>query len=100
MKEISSAAAEQATGIQNISEAMSELDQSTHMNTNIAAKTSESSNSIDAEAGSLKVIVHKLEGIVQGSKKELHSTAKTTLVSKVADSSKVSHSTNSDKRAS
>ncbi len=78
MKEISSAAAEQATGIQNISEAMSELDQSTHMNSSIASTTSDSSENINHEAGSLKGIVTRLETIVSGT----HENSKSLKVSK------------------
>jgi len=69
MREIAGAASEQATGIENISQAMNELDESTHINTNLANNTAVNSAQMAKQASVLDDIVGSLEGIINGLKK-------------------------------
>jgi methyl-accepting chemotaxis protein len=69
MREIAAASSEQATGIENISQAMNELDESTHINTNLANNTAVNSAQMAKQAGDLDDIVNSLEGIINGLKK-------------------------------
>lgn len=68
MREISGAASEQATGVENISQAMNELDESTHLNTNLANNTAVNSAQMAKQANDLDDIVNSLEGIINGIK--------------------------------
>lgn len=81
MKEISGAASEQAIGVENISTAMSQLDQVTHTNTTIASQTSDNSNTLAHQANNLNEIVLELEIIMNGAKDlTSHSSPKNNVV--------------------
>ncbi len=68
MKEISGAASEQATGVENIASAMNQLDQVTHVNTSIASQTAMNSSTLAKQATDLNDIVGALESLVNGNK--------------------------------
>lgn len=68
MREIAGAASEQATGVENISQAMNELDESTHLNTNLANNTAVNSAQMAKQASDLDEIVDSLEMIIGGMK--------------------------------
>jgi len=66
VNEINHAAKEQAVGVGNIAEAMNELDQATHVNSDIATQTSDLSIKLDGEAENLKDVVLQLEVEILG----------------------------------
>lgn len=66
MHEISNASQEQAEGINNITDAMNELDEVTHTNTTIAQETSGFAESLSEQTSVLNRIVEELEGVVLG----------------------------------
>ncbi len=66
VNEINLAAQEQAVGVSNIAEAMNELDQSTHINSDIATQTSDLSLKLDEEADNLNAVVVELEEQILG----------------------------------
>jgi len=67
MGEISSASQEQAEGVNNISQAMNELDEVTHLNAGVANETSQHALSLENEAKKLENIVGRLESFIFGS---------------------------------
>ncbi len=68
MNEIASASEEQATGVNNVSAAMHELDQATQSNSNTAHETATYSATLAAQAQQLESVVHQLETRVFGSR--------------------------------
>ncbi|WP_412471308.1 methyl-accepting chemotaxis protein [Halobacteriovorax sp. RT-2-4] len=66
MTEISTASQEQAEGINNISDAMNELDEVTHTNSSIAQETSGFAESLSEQTSILNGIVEELESEVLG----------------------------------
>ncbi len=72
MTAISSGAEEQAEGVNNISIAMNELDESTHANSETASETSAYSESLATLAENLKDVVYDLEAEVFGKGGRVH----------------------------
>lgn len=66
--EIATASQEQSHGLSQISKAMSELDQATQRNASSAEETAASSEEMSSQAGSLEVLVHQLDTVIEGSK--------------------------------
>lgn len=66
MEGVSEAAKEQSTGVQNISEAMNELDNATHINTEAANKTAGFASEIASQSDDLAKVVGSLENIFLG----------------------------------
>ncbi|EQC47600.1 methyl-accepting chemotaxis protein [Bacteriovorax sp. Seq25_V] len=79
MKEISGAASEQATGVENIASAMNQLDQVTHVNTTIASQTAMNSSTLAKQAIDLDLIVSTLESLINGQKSNKVVGAKNTI---------------------
>ncbi len=71
MSDVSAAATEQSTGVDNISQAMNELDSATHMNTDASNKTADYARVAAGQSESLKGVVSSLETIILG-KREGH----------------------------
>jgi len=71
LNEINEAQREQSAGIANIAEAMNELDQTTHLNSNIANETSGFSNELAVQANELQDIVNSLEKEIEGGRLHL-----------------------------
>lgn len=67
MSEIQSASQEQAEGVTNITTAMNELDQATHLNEEIARETSRYSDDLKDQAKGLNLLTDELEGQLHGS---------------------------------
>lgn len=68
MSEISTAAEEQAEGVENITLAMHELDKTTHANAGVAGKTSEYSKSMLSQAQEISYLISVLDSEVYGTK--------------------------------
>ncbi|EPZ49240.1 methyl-accepting chemotaxis protein signaling domain protein [Bacteriovorax sp. BAL6_X] len=83
MTEISTAAEEQAEGINNISDAMNELDEVTHTNSTIAQETSGFAESLSEQTSILNGIVEELESEVLGKVQEF-TMDRNTLVESVS----------------
>ncbi len=66
MSSVSEAAKEQSSGVDNISAAMNELDQATHMNTEVANRTSFHAKEISTQSDGLSGVVSSLENIFLG----------------------------------
>ena len=79
MSSVSEAAKEQSTGVDNISQAMNELDQATHMNTEVANRTSFYAKEISAQSSGLSDVVHSLESIFLGYVKRAEKIESTVL---------------------
>ncbi len=73
---IASASQEQTQGLQEISRAMSQLDAVTQSNTEISLKTSEATQKLNIQVGSLKNAADSLMGIVDGNDKAAQGRAK------------------------
>lgn len=68
--EISSASQEQATGIEQIGNAMNQLEQATQTNANSAEEVAASSEEMSVQSSALEYLVADLAGIVEGQRKD------------------------------
>ena len=87
MTEISTASQEQAEGINNITDAMNELDEVTHTNSTIAQETSGFAESLSDQTTILNKIVEDLEAEVLGKSADTGLSKESLIDSIVADSS-------------
>ncbi len=84
MTEISNASQEQAEGINNITDAMNELDDVTHTNSTIAQETSGFAQSLSEQTAILNSIVEELEAVVQGTTGSAVTVSKESLLDSIA----------------
>ena len=66
VKEISSASSEQATGVQEVNKAMSQLDEVTQLNTQSSQESSQAAQVLNEQVNNLNKIVSELSLIVEG----------------------------------
>ncbi|MFG1485714.1 methyl-accepting chemotaxis protein [Halobacteriovorax sp. RZ-1] len=90
MTEISTASEEQAEGINNISDAMNELDEVTHTNSTIAQETSGFAESLSEQTSILNGIVEELESEVLGKIQNL-SVDRNALIDSISSTPVKSH---------
>lgn len=90
MTEISTASEEQAEGINNISDAMNELDEVTHTNSTIAQETSGFAESLSEQTSILNGIVEELESEVLGKIQNL-SVDRNALIDSISSAPVKSH---------
>ncbi|MFG1493793.1 methyl-accepting chemotaxis protein [Halobacteriovorax sp. ZH4_bin.1] len=90
MTEISTASEEQAEGINNISDAMNELDEVTHTNSTIAQETSGFAESLSEQTSILNGIVEELESEVLGKIQNL-SADRSALINSISSTPVKSH---------
>jgi methyl-accepting chemotaxis protein len=76
MEEISTAAKEEAEGVNNITSAMNELDTATHMNSDMAHETMGFSSSLGEEAEKLNQAVQQLTTVILGQNARLQDQPK------------------------
>ncbi|MFN8369271.1 MAG: methyl-accepting chemotaxis protein [Bacteriovoracaceae bacterium] len=69
VREIASASAEQSTGVQEVTKAMQQLDQTTHQNTSVAQETSAMARKLKNQADNLNGSVNELIAVISGSGK-------------------------------
>ncbi len=69
--EIAAASKEQAEGINQVTTAISQMDQVTQQNASAAEESASASEQLSAQADSLKSMVRELEGLVKGSSGEI-----------------------------
>jgi methyl-accepting chemotaxis protein len=88
MNEVAHASKEQATGVQNISQAMNQVDQMVHSNETSASKSNETAQKLLEQSNELKKVVGNIESVIFGgnilklTKKEKDSPPPTTKTEK------------------
>jgi methyl-accepting chemotaxis protein len=70
VREIAQASSEQSTGVQEVTKAMQQLDQTTHQNTTVAQESSVMAKKLKSQADDLNYAVNELMQVVTGSEKE------------------------------
>lgn len=68
MNEVAHASKEQATGVQNISQAMNQVDQMVHSNETSASKSNETAQKLLDQSNELKKVVENIESVIFGGK--------------------------------
>ncbi len=70
VREIASASSEQSTGVQEVTKAMQQLDETTHRNTSLAQESSEMAKNLKSHADQLTLAIDELKGIIGGDEAE------------------------------
>jgi methyl-accepting chemotaxis protein len=90
VREIATASSEQSTGVQEVTKAMQQLDQTTHKNTTVAQESSVMAKNLKSQASGLNAAVKELLAVVSGdSTGGSYQQVKSSEYQKSSDDSKV-----------